>query len=273
MRELHRVVGAVVSISAAVWITRPVSAAIIPYTQLRESRDISVRDVVSGPNGDMVLSDGESSNALGTYFRSMAFDQTGRPSPDATPHAAVSADQGVVFGETSIFGSVGMNLRISGNPTAAGNARTLTDTQFTVAQPTPYTLSGRVRMNADAPRSQGSFVIRFNLAGTGPAGETEQIASVLYSSPPTSGFGATIDEPLSAAGTLLPGWTYGVDAFVAGDAGVSRFYDFEQFIDGRIDFALTVPEPGAAVGFGVLAAGALLARRRRRRGGLKAASA
>ena len=51
MRELHRVVGAVVSISAAAWITRPVSAAIIPYTQLSESRDISVRDVVSGPVG------------------------------------------------------------------------------------------------------------------------------------------------------------------------------------------------------------------------------
>jgi hypothetical protein len=153
-----------------------------------------------------------------------------------------------------------MNLRISGSPTAAGNARSLTGTQFTVAQPTPYTLSGRVRMNADAPRSLGMFAISFNLGGTGPAGETEQIASVLYNSPPPSGFGATIDEPLSAAGTLLPGWTYGVGAFVAGDASVSRFYDFEQFIDGRIDFALTVPEPGAAVGLGVVAAGMLLAR-------------
>jgi hypothetical protein len=272
MRGRHWVLGAAVTIStAAAFDARPASAAIIPYTQLSENRDISLRDVVSGPDGDMLLTDGESSNALGTFFRSMAFDQTGRPSPDATPHAAVSADQGVVFGETSIFGSVGMNLRISGNPTAGGTARSITDTQFTVAQPTPYTLSGRVRMNADAPRSQGSFVIRFNLGGTGPAGETEQIASALYSSPPTSGFGATIDEPLSAAGTLLPGWTYGVDAFVAGDAGVSRFYDFEQFIDGRIDFALTVPEP-AAVGFGVLAAGMLLARRRRA-GGFTAASA
>jgi hypothetical protein len=257
---------------AAVW-GGDARAAILPYTQLSENRLISVRDQVSGPTGEMLLTDSESSTALGTFSRSMAFDQTGVPTPDATPHSAVSADQEIVFGETSIFGSVGMNLRISGNPTAGGSAGSNTDTQFTVAQPTPYILSGRVRLNADAPRAFGSYSIAFALTGTGPAGETETIESFSAGTPSQAGFAGAIDEPLSAAGTLLPGWTYRMFVTVNGGADVSRFYPFEQFINGNIDFALTVPEPGAAVGSGMLAAGALLARRRRRRGGFTAASA
>jgi hypothetical protein len=239
-------------------------AAILPYTQLTENRDISVRAVVSGPGGDVVRTDGESSNAPGTFFRSISYNLTGQsPGPGTPPHAAIAVDQGMVFGETSIFGGSGLDLRISGEPTAGANGGSRTDTTFNVQQPTPFVLNGNLHLAADAPRALGSYAIVFNFTGTGPAGETDQFVSISRSIPGTSGFGGTIDEPITAAGTLQPGWTYRLNTLLIGDASVSRFYEFPQFIDGSIDFALTVPEPaGTSLLLG--AGGARLLKRRRR---------
>jgi hypothetical protein len=238
-------------------------AAVMPYTQLTEDRNISVRNTVSGPNGSVVLTDSESSNAPGTFFRSMSFDQTGQsPGSGPPPRATVTADQGVVFGETSIFGSVGLNIGISGEPTAGGEGNTATNSTFRVDQPTPFSLDGRLRLSADVPRGQGQYFIGFSLTGTGPGGETEEFVQLNRGIPPSVGFGANLDEPLTASGTLLPGWTYRLATNISGFANVTRFFGQGEFIDGHVDFALTVPEPGAAVGLGMVAAGTLLRRRR-----------
>jgi hypothetical protein len=257
MRRLTRAVAFAATIAVSAALGASAGAAVMPYTQLSENRQISVRDVVSGPNGEMVLTDSESSTAPGTFFRSMAFDQTGQsPGSGPPPHATVSADQGVVFGDTSVFGSVGLTIGISGEPTAGAEGNTATDTTFRVDQPTPFSLDGRLRLSADVPRGQGQYFIGFDLTGTGPAGETEEFVRLNRGIPPSVGFGANLDEPLSAAGTLLPGWTYRLGTSISAFANVSRFFGQGEFIDGHVDFALTVPEPGglaaAFVGAAVL---------------------
>jgi hypothetical protein len=254
---------AIVVLTAAV-CAGSARAAIMPYTQLTEDRDISVRAVVSGPDGDILRTDGETSNATGTFFRSMSYDITGTsPAPGTDPHAAIAVNQGMVFGETSIFGGSGLDLRISGSPTAGASGRSATNTTFNVQQPTPFALNGNLALTSDAPRALGMYLIAFSFTGTGPAGETEQFVSVSRGIPSTAGFGGTVAEPFTSSGTLLPGWTYRLATTLTGDADVSRFYEFPQFIEGNVDFALTVPEPAGATVLVAVGGAALLRRRGR----------
>ena len=124
--------------------------------------------------------------------------------------------------------------------------------RFMVSEPTPYRLSGLVRIYGRYLGDTGSAEVRLTEDGV-------RIGGNAISLPPfPSGGGATFDNQ----GTLLPGRTYALTGSIVAGMVVEPFTNLTLSISDA-EFALTVPEPSAAC---LLAPAALylVASRRRR---------
>src|SRR5689334_19822395 len=156
------------SACVAVWCGSA-SAAVILYTQVDQDRHIQVTVSAAGVPGGTPVEDGasESSNAIGSFFRTMDYQVTGTATPprigSATAHG--SAQQDVVFGDTAIFGTIAASATASH---AGGSSRAMADsrltTHFIVAQDTPFHLGGQITMSSFGLGAVGQFVEQFVLS-------------------------------------------------------------------------------------------------------------
>ena len=123
--------------------------------------------------------------------------------------------------------------------------------RFMVSEPTPYRLSGLVRIYGRYLGDTGSAELRLTEDGV-------RIGGNAISSPPPfpSGGAATFDNQ----GTLLPGRTYALNGSIVAGMVVEPFTNLTFSITDA-EFALTVPEP-SAVCLAAPVALCLLARRR-----------
>ena len=243
----------------------PAGAAVMPYTQIDQTRNISVNvSARATTGGSPEVSDGatESSNATGTFFRSMAYEVTAREEPPGLSSATAdgSARQDVVFGETAIFGTISARAHVSHRGgIASATANSQFNTHFTVAQDTPFTLSGQISMSSSGLGTVGRFIEQFGFGGVGPEpGQTETFAAI-----GVAGGNGGDTYPLQASGVLHPGWTYVLSSQLFGEKSTEGFVGVDKTAEGRADFVITVPEP-CGLAAACFAVPALLARRRRR---------
>ena len=250
---------------AAAWAGRA-SAAVIPYEQLTQTRQLDAHVTARSPAG-VEETDGasEPSSALGSFARSMSFriDHPFTPPDPARATVEATAAQEVYFGDTAIFGTLTHRSHVQAvSYTATASSGSSWGTTFTVAQETPFSLKGRVTSQSVATLGPGTFSAGFVFNGQGPNNASEDFVHF-----GVSGTVGEVDQPLDASGVLHPGWVYTISAGVSGMKDVTS-PSGDKVGEGRIDFALTVHEPGAGVGLVGLAI--LLGRRPR---GATAASA
>jgi hypothetical protein len=240
-------------------------AAVIPYTQIDQDRQIQVTVTAAGGVGSTPVEDGagESSNATGSFSRAMEYQVTGRDAPPGLNSSTAfgAAEQSVVFGDTAIFGTLSATATASH---AGGSSRALANsrfsTHFTVAQETPFNLDGQITMSSSGLGAVGQFVEQFVFSGGVPgSGQTEFFAQVGEGG---GNGGGTF--PLRASGVLHPGWTYVLSVQLLGDKSTDGGAGVVKSASGRADFVLTVPEPGGVAALAAAAAAAAAATLRRR---------
>ena len=247
-------------IAAILTITASIPAAAAPYTQLTQTRILESR-VYIGPPATPQEAEGDRQefSALGPFSGSMSYDLE-RPFSQTGPfgRTEASAAQEVNFGETAIFGSLDMNTHVMyvGGP-AGGNANSTWNTTFQVDQETPFTLSGRARSSSFGLGSVGTFTTGFVFYGTSPNNVREDFVLIGI-----SGGNGGVDQPLVASGVFRPGWTYHINATLAGGKSTEGGVGADKRAEGEIDFVLTVPEPGGATVLASVAATFMLRRRR-----------
>jgi hypothetical protein len=246
----------------AILAARTAPAAVI---QLSQMRDLEAHVSAAGsPNAPVSDGASESSDATGSFFRLMSYRVVGEaPPPSQTSAIAIaSARQDVVIADAAIFGTLAAQAQVlhnGGGASASANSRW--QTSFAVAEETPFNLSGTLRFISDGLGSTGRFVALFNLTGASPGGPNELILTAGGSG---GNGGSDVPQPIAASGIFHTGWTYTLFAQLLGEKDIpfpGGAGQNKQF-DGEINFTLTVPEPGAAIGLGILAAGTLLQRRR-----------
>jgi hypothetical protein len=240
------------------------SAAVIPYTQLDQSRTIEVAVSARANAFTPPLTDGaqESSNAIGPFFRTMDYQVVAHEPPPGLNGSTAegSAAQNVVFGDTAIFGNVSARAHVThsgGSSSALANSQF--NTHFTVAQDTPFTLAGQITMSSSGLGTTGRYSEIFVLSAQGPQpGQAEMIVTVA-----SAGGNGGGTYALDAAGVFHPGWTYTLNVQLLGEKTTEGGgAGADKLAAGRADFVLTVPEPaGLAAAF--VAAAMLFPRRRR----------
>jgi hypothetical protein len=260
--------GVLFGLSAAVIQAPHASAAVMPYTQLDQTRSIEVAVSAKSPLSPAPATDGarETSDAIGSFSRSLQYAVTQQDPPPDFPNggaASGSAQQDVVFGETSIFGTVAARVDVSHS---GGRSSALADSQFhtrfTVAQDTPFTLAGQISLTSGGLGTVGQFSEAFLLTGQGPEpGQTESFKMIAISGGNGGG-----TYPLDTTGVFHPGWVYSLNVQLMGAKTTEGTVGAQKLVIGQADFALTVPEPTGAALL-AFAAGALALPRPRRRHG------
>ena len=224
-------------------------AAVMPYTQLDQSRAIEVSVSATSRLNQTPVTDGEreSSDVIGSFSRLMQYAVTAQDPPPNSPGggaAAGSAQQEVVFGETAIFGTVAASVNASHS---GGTSHALADsgfrTRFTVAQETPFTLGGQISLSSSGLGTVGRYVEVFLLSGQGPEpGQSEFFAMI-----GNSGGNGGGTYALDASGVFHPGWVYSLNVDLLGEKSTDGGAGAQKNVTGRADFVLTVPEPGGAM--------------------------
>ena len=241
-------------------------AAVMPYTQIDQNRVIEVSVSARSGSNPTLVTDGarEESNAIGSFSRSMQYAVSAQDPPPDFPNAGIAAgtaQQEVHFGQDTIFGTLSETAHVSHT---GGKSNVLSNTEFTthftVAQDTPFTLTGQISMSSGGLGTVGRFDEVFILSGQGPEpGQTESFKMIGISGGNGGG-----TYPLTASGTFHPGWVYSLNVQLQGGKSTEGGVGAQKEADGRADFVLTVPEP-AGVTLVAMAAGLTLLPRCRRR--------
>jgi hypothetical protein len=193
--------------------------------------------------GDTGVSDREEGSTIGPIH---ADARAG----DLSNNAVSTLD--LTFGGQTISGQLSGDANGIPRPTANEmHADGRFEHTFTVSAPTPYTLSGLVRIQGRYLGDAGSAELRLTEDGVRIGGN-----GVSAPGPGLPGIVATFDNQ----GTLLPGRTYALTGAMTAGMVVEASSNL-TFSNSDVEFTLTVPEPTALC---LLAPAALclLARRR-----------
>ena len=240
--RVRRFVAAVATVAVALAVVaaaapRVARAAVIPLSQ---SHLLTANVLV----GDTGVSDREEGSTIGPVH---AEARTG----DLNNNAVSTLD--LTFGAQTISGQLSGDANGTPGPTANElHADGRFEYTFTVTEPTPYTLTGLVRIQGRYIGDVGSAELRLTEDGV-------RIGGNGISAPPVPlGAVATFDN----AGTLLPGRTYALTGTMTAGMIVEASSNL-TFSNSDVEFTFTtVPEPSAAC---LLAAASLCLLTRRSR--------